>query len=369
MGRLLGADRLLSRNIQELSTGELRKVLVARALVGSPRVLVCDEICDGLDRVARTDLLNALDRVARNGTQLLYATHRREELLPVLTHQLVLDQGRVAQCRRLPRPIGSPNQGLLACGPNPLRVEPHRTAGAEGRRVLVRLERADVFLGRRRALRDIGLEICRGQHWAVLGPNGSGKSTLLKLIAGDLHPARGGRTQHFGLRQGAALWELKQKIGFVSPELQSQCREPMSGADAIASGFGSWIALRREITRSQRQKVQSVMDLFHLRALSDKNVLRMSYGELRQILLARAVVQDPALLLCDEPFDGLDAAARAQMTRALETVAERGTSLVVVTHHPAELPRCTTHVAELEEGRIVFQETTAAFAARMDLRF
>jgi iron complex transport system ATP-binding protein len=95
----------------------------------------------------------------------------------------------------------------------------------------------------------------------------------------------------------------------------------------------------------------------HLRALAARDTRRMSYGEFRQILLARALVHQPEMLLCDEPFDGLDASARADYMRTLEWAARGGTVLVVVTHHAHDLPPCTTHIAELKDGRIVFQGT------------
>src|SRR6185295_15515082 len=97
VAKLMGAEHLLGRNVQELSTGELRRVLIARALAGGPRVLVCDEVCDGLDAAARTHLLRTLDRIARRGTQLLYTTHRAEEFIPAITHLLRLENGRIAE--------------------------------------------------------------------------------------------------------------------------------------------------------------------------------------------------------------------------------------------------------------------------------
>jgi len=357
----IGIERLLKRNVQELSTGELRKILIARALAGSPHALVCDEVCDGLDAVSRAGLLETLERVAREGTQLLYTTHRAEEVIPAITHRLVLDRGRILESGKLTHPPRSTNN---PSAPRPRTIAPKhppRLSPATDFKSLVRIERADVFLGEKQVLRDIHLEIRRGQHWAILGPNGSGKSTLLKLILGDLHPALGGRVQRFAFSPKNTLWQVKRKIGYISPELQVNYREPITGAEAIASGYFSSIGLVMKVTRSQHKRIDRLVRVLHLQELARKNVLQMSYGEVRRILLARALVHEPGLLICDEPFDGLDATARLEISQILERIARNGTALVIVTHHAADLPACTTHVAELHAGRIVFQGATEAY--------
>jgi molybdate transport system ATP-binding protein len=373
--RLLGIGALRRRYAEELSTGELRKILIARALVGAPRVLICDEICDGLDATARAGLLRLLERVARNGTQLLYATHRAEEIVPSITHRLILQCGRIvgrsgeasrqvtAAGQQVRKPAGR-NSPLPAFRLSRLRpfpaLHPKQRNGrfrSKPRRALIRIEGASVFLGRKRVLREIHLEISAGQHWAIVGPNGAGKSTLLKLMFGDVHPAMGGRVERFDFTPANTIWEVKQRVGHVSPELQANYREALTGAEVIASGFFSSVGLMRRPSRQQMQKAWALASRLRLRVVATKDTRRMSYGEFRQILLARALVHRPEMLLCDEPFDGLDGSARAAYARTLERAAEGGTTLVVVTHHPDDLPPCITHAAELKDGRLVFQGT------------
>lgn len=358
---LMGAEHLLGRDAQELSTGELRRVLIARALAGGPRVLVCDEICDGLDAAARGALLGTLDGVARNGTQLLFTTHRSEELVPAITHRLVLEKGLIVECgrrkaapsfNRPPHPLALPlggGKGGAARGEGEFR---RRAAPSP---LLIRLSKADVFLGPRRVLRDVSWEMRAGEHWAVLGGNGAGKSTFLKLVCGDLHPAWGGRVQRFEFTSRNTIWEVKRRIGWVSPELQASYREEVTGADVIGSGFASSIGRTRRLTARQRRRVDELARLLHIVPLTAKSAVRTSYGEFRKLLLARALVHEPRLLVFDEPFDGLDGPSRAGMAAVLERVAAIGTSLLLVTHHKEELPACTTHVLRLAAGRIDFQ--------------
>ncbi len=233
-----------------------------------------------------------------------------------------------------------------------------------GSRTLVQIERADVFLGERRVLREVNLAIQSGEHWAVLGPNGAGKSTLLKLIVGDLHPAWGGRVRRFEFTPQNTIWEVKRRIGIVSPELQSNYRDDVTGLEAIASGFTSSIGVMLRPTRGQFAEAARLAGRLGLRKLARKSVLAMSYGELRRILIARALVHRPDLLICDEPFDGLDAAGRAQTSALLEAVAASGTTLVLVTHHAEDLPACLTHVIELNAGRVVYQGEVERRATR-----
>ncbi len=395
--RWMGSEKLLSRNAQELSTGELRRLLIARALAGAPRVLACDEICDGLDAAARAGLLERLEHVARHGTQLLFTTHRDEEWVSAITHRLVLENGRIVECGKLKSSLRRRVEQLPCTGPSSIESRAHRHAGGNflnhnhnlnltlnplrkpslsaileseskikikikskskkkvSSRLLIRVRNADVFLGSRCVLRNVNWEIRSGEHWAVLGPNGAGKSTFLKLVLGDLQPAWGGRVKRFGFTAHDTIWAVKRHIGCVSPELQAAYRADATGADVIGSGFFSSIGRTRKLNAPRRRRVDEIARWLGIRPLLSATVSRASYGEVRKLLLARALVHEPELLLCDEPFDGLDSASRRGMAAALAQVAGNGTSLLVVTHHAEDLPACTTHVARITAGRIAFQ--------------
>jgi len=337
---LLGIQSLLRRDVQQLSTGELRKVLIARALVGSPAVLILDEVCDGLDVRSRQTLFATIERIAQSGTQVLYATHRRDELVPSITNVLELENGRIVR------------QGVALEKPMPVSAKARRIArvGTAGGRVLVEIKNADVYLGRKRVLRNMNWKLRENEHWAVVGRNGAGKSTFLKLIAGDVHPAVGGIVRRWDFTPANTLWDVRRRIGFMSPELQANYRDTVTAEDAIASGFFSSVGLLDKPTPTQRRKVRALMKKFSVAHLSAKRVGEMSYGEFRKVLLLRALVHDPELLLCDEPFDGLDERSRLAFRDTLEAVARRGTQLVVVTHHVNELPACITNKLRLNHS-------------------
>jgi molybdate transport system ATP-binding protein len=363
LARRLGVEDLLRRNAQELSTGELRKLLIARALAGEPRVLICDELCDGLDSRSRTQLLAMLEQAARGGTQLLYTTHRCEELIPAITHTLVLERGRVVKQGRVLKRDGATVRGGTRAR-KPVPAIPRESSAH-----LIHIRDANVFLNRKKVLRSVNWEMRAAQNWVVFGPNGAGKTTLLKLIFGDVQPAMGGLVRRFDLTAKNSVWDLKRRIGCVSPDLQANYSADVTGADVIASGFFSSVGLMDKVTRTQRDRVRKLMLAFGAVGLGDKRALRMSYGEFRRVLLLRALVNEPKILICDEPFDGLDADAKAQFALTLERVSRNGTRLIVVTHHLDDLPRCLTHGLLLEGGRVVCQGSLEAVRTHPRVRW
>jgi molybdate transport system ATP-binding protein len=361
LARRVGVAGLLHRDAQELSTGELRRVLIARALAGKPRVLVCDEICDGLDAPARAALLAMLDRLARCGTQLLITTHRPDEVIASITHWLRLEKGRVigqSDSPPLPPfdvpPLGGPRSDASDLGgrrPAAAGTPNGRARKMKGRR-FIHIRNAAVFLGERPVLRDLNWEMREGENWAVVGPNGAGKSTFLRLVVGDLQPAWGGEVKRFEFTSRNTIWEIKRRFGFVSPELQANYREDITGAEVVGSGFFSSVGKTRRLVPNQRARVDALVRQLGLEALANRNARQLSYGEFRKLLLARALVHRPRILVLDEPFDGLDAGSRSVLKGLLERIAAGGTSLLVVTHHQADLPACTSHVACLKNGRL-----------------
>lgn len=217
---------------------------------------------------------------------------------------------------------------------------------------LIRIERASVFLDRRKVLREISWQLRRGQHWAVLGGNGAGKTTFLKLVASELYPAVGARVERFGLTARNTIWDLRRRIGCVSPLLQTHYRERLTAEQVVVSGFFSSVGLMDEAAPDQLRRARRLFAEFRLGSLRAKPMDQLSFGELRKVLTLRALVHDPELLIFDEPFDGLDPASRRDFARALERVASRGTQLLIVTHHLDDLPRCVTHGLFLDRGRV-----------------
>ncbi|HWN96397.1 MAG TPA: ATP-binding cassette domain-containing protein [Methylomirabilota bacterium] len=345
LAQQFGIASLLDRDVQTLSTGELRKILVARAVVGAPKLLLLDEVCDGLDAKFRRELLAMFEAIARHGTQIIYTTHRADEALSMITHEMQFVDGRIVRQGASPRADSvARTKGRKASA----RYSPH-VEGAP----LIKIENANVFLDGTQVLHRIHWQLRRGEHWVVLGSNGAGKTTFLKLIASDLYPAFGARLSRFEFTAENTIWDLRRRLGCVSPLLQAHYRERLTAEQVVVSGFFSSVGLMEKPSTAQRIKARDLLKEFGLAHLASKNMLALSFGELRKILTLRALVHDPELLILDEPFDGLDTESKADLAAALEQVAGRGTQLLIVTHHLDDLPHCMSHGLFLDGGRIV----------------
>lgn len=340
---------LLGRDMQTLSTGELRKVLIARALVGHPKILLLDEVCDGLDAAFRREMLAFIDNIARHGTQIIYTTHRADESLPSITHEATFERGELVFADKRPA-VTVPLAFRRRDQPSKKRLS---YDDASDGTLLISIEHADVFLSRNKVLSDISWQLRSGENWAVLGGNGAGKTTFLRLVASELYPAIGARVSRFGLTPDDTIWDLRRRIGVVSPLLQTHYREMLTAKQVIVSGFFSSVGLMDEVTSTQRRRVRELLKQFDLAHLSRKPMEQLSFGELRKILTLRALVHRPQLLIFDEPFDGLDSASRREFAEALDKIAADGTQLLVVTHHLDDLPACVNRGLFLARGRIV----------------
>jgi molybdate transport system ATP-binding protein len=355
-----GIDDLADVPFDKLSQGQLRKVLIARALAGEPDVLILDEVGVGLDAHSRHALLDMVQRVADAGTQILMTTHRRDELIPAISHVMELKGGHITSIRRLTH-----DDGQLA-GVNRhaswVALDPKSKIANKKSNFpfLISIVNANVALdeGTKVVLHDVNWRMNEGEHWMIIGDNGVGKSTLLKLVMGDLWPAHGGSIERFNQHDFRNVWEIKRRIGYVSAELQARYHADLTAEQVISTGFNASVGWLQRITKAQQNRVQTMIELFGLQPLAKRSILQMSYGQARKVLTARAMVNEPKLLILDEVFDGLDVHFRAELSAIIESVSKQA-GVILVTHHEADLLPCITHRMVIEKGRIVRQEQRA----------
>jgi molybdate transport system ATP-binding protein len=350
---------LANRGLRFLSTGEIRRVLIAQALMNRPQILILDEPFEGLDSETRTRLALLINRLMNDVTPVLLVTHRLKEILPNITHVLgvragcILFQGprpQVLTTRRIER-LYRPRRGRGA-PPMPARVGPSAGASAASddvifmRNVTVRYDRVTV-------LEDFNWRVARGENWAVCGPNGCGKSTLLSLVTGDHPQAYANDLQLFGKSRGSgeSIWEIKRRIGMMSSEFQIRYRRSIAALDVVMTGFFDSVGLFSHGTAEQRRRALQAMMILGVDALARRRFDRLSTGEQRMVLLARALVKKPTLLVLDEPCQGLD---RSNRRLILDTVDFLGRdprrTLLMVTHHADEIPACMTHMLTFKKS-------------------
>lgn len=359
-----GLAPLLQRRVLQLSNGETQKLLLARAVLRSPRLLVLDDPFAGLDRSAREELRGALDELGRGGMQLVIATPRPEDLpgcvdrvLLVRDHRVVGERSRSELGRvawdDAPAGARRPGRGAAAKRRRGAKPAPRRA----GRHApLIDLDDVTVRYGATTILDRVRFRLRRGEHWALSGPNGAGKSTLLSLLLGDNPQAYANRVRLFGRQRGTgeSIWDLKARIGAVSPELHAHYPAETRVLDAVCSGIFGSVGLYRECTPEQRARARAWLSRFGVPAEEARSLGELSFGLQRLALVARALVAEPELLVLDEPCQGLDAAGRRRVIEAVDAAAEASpVGILFVTHRADEIPRCITHTLELERGRVV----------------
>lgn len=345
----VGLAGLAKRRFLTLSQGQRRRVLLARALVRRPDVLLLDEVLNGLDAPSRRAFLGALRRVARTGTAWMLATHRASDRPVGITHLARLDKGRLATSE-----VVLAARRVATTSARPRRRERTRTdsTGAVGRGApLIAIEGASVYREQRLVVERLDWQILKGEHWCVTGANGTGKSTLMLLLYGDLWPALGGRVARAGCPPGVAIEDWKHGTGLVSPELQaSYAATGCTLEEIVVSGLHSSIGLNEWPLPAELALARRWLGRVGLAGLGERRARQVSYGQLRLALLARALVRPRRLLLLDEPYDGLDARSRAIMSRAVEAAVKGGAQVVLATHHDEDVPTFVRHRLELRSG-------------------
>lgn len=364
---LLRLGSLLDRRLLALSNGEMQRVQLARALAQAVQLLILDEPFEGLDAASRQSFYRVLSHLAQKAVlPVLLLTARPQDLPRHVNRLLWLDRCRVAAAGPRPRILALPGFPQPSA-PLHARARREPTAGPArpGLRrvprrgpVLVALRNVTVRYGDQTVLREVNWEIRQGEGWGLVGPNGSGKTTLLSLMAGDHPQAYSNQVRVFGrLRgEGESIWELKRRIGWLSPDLQLHLNPDLSCLELVAAGFHDTLALYEPATGSQRARARQWLERLGLGKAAHQPVGALSPGQQRLVLLARALVKDPRLLLLDEPCQRLDAVHRQELLNTLESVIRKNrVTTVLVTHRSDELVPSIRHILHLIPGRAPVQ--------------
>ena len=355
----LRIEPLLEKSLRALSTGEMRRVQLARVLISAPEILILDEPFDGLDPSTRRDLTHLINDLMDDSRTVILVTHRQREILPNITHVLGVKNGEVVfQGGR--KDILTPSRveplyncefsTFLALPPQTEQATPTTRAPDE---VLVKLKNVTVGYGDTIILDNVNWTMKFSENWAILGPNGSGKTTLLNVISGDNPQAYANEVYLFGRRRGSgeSIWDIKERVGIISSEFQIRYRKPITAFETVLSGYFDSVGLYRNATSMQKDTAERWMEILGIADLVDRTFNRLSHGQQRMVLLARSVVKMPMVLILDEPYQGLDRANRQRILDAIDVIGNRsGTHIIYVTHYPDEIPVCMTHMLRFEKA-------------------
>lgn len=342
----LRIDHILERGIRFISTGESRKTLLARALLAKPTALIIDNPLEGLDAQAQTDIRRLLDELVASPTPVLLLTKSARDIPEGIDEVQIMSRGQIvehcsveqARQRFAPRPHFSRPLPLSALPPWP-STEP-----------LFELSDVQVNFRGTAVLSDINWRFMAHHHCWISGPNGAGKSTLLGLLCGDNDKAYGQRVKLFGKARGSgeSLWDIKAQFGLLNTSMQLNQLKRVKAEDVIASGFFDSIGLYDQPSPGQQQCLRQWLAALDLTAVAQQRFERLSFGQQRMILLARAMVKSPRILILDEPCIGLDEEQKARLLGALDHIAENSqTRLLFVSHRDDEIPACINQHLQL----------------------
>ena len=353
---------LLDKYIILLSSGELRKFQLTKTLLSGPRMLIMDNPFIGLDAQTRGQLADLLRVLIREtDLQVVLVLSKTDDIPDFITHVVPVENLDVLP--KMPRDVYQARQ----CRPaTPLLDEEKRqrilnlpergnlmdTTDPEG--CMLKFNKVSIRYGQRTILKDLDWTVKQNEKWALSGENGAGKSTLLSLVCADNPQSYACDIELFGRKRGTgeSIWEIKRHIGYVSPEMHRAYLKDLPAIDIVASGLNDSVGLYVRPKPDQKAICEWWMDIFGIARLKDRTFLKMSSGEQRLCLLARAFVKDPELLILDEPLHGLDDYNR-QLTREVISAfcQRRNKTLVMVTHYAEELPEVITDSLYLKKNK------------------
>ena len=351
---LFHLEGLLDKYIILLSSGELRKYKLASSLFTNPRVLILDNPFIGLDQETRDQLKDLMAMLAHEqGLQIILVLAKTDEIPSFITHIVEVKDLRVMPKIGLKVEGGGWRENTPTADstiqanlppPSTLHLQPK---GVE----VIRFNHVTIRYGERTILKDLDWTVRKGEHWSLSGQNGSGKSTLLSLVCADNPQSYACDISLFGHKRGSgeSIWDIKRHIGYVSPEMHRSYKQNIPAIQIVASGLKDSVGLYVKPNEKELNQCRKWLDVFGIGHLAERKFHEMSSGEQRLILVARAFVKEPSLLILDEPLHGLDDVNRKMVKERVDEYCRNPEkTLIYVTHYQEELPHCIDHALFLE---------------------
>lgn len=343
-------EHLLTRKFKHLSTGEIRKALLCRALIGQPDLFILEEPFDGLDHASQQQLLTLLNTLSSQPINLVLILNRFDEI-PLFVNEV----GILVDCELVKmgeRTVILADELIKQIAKTeveyPITLPPsdreRLTLSETIPRIILR--HGYVHYNDKMIINDLNWQVNADENWQIVGPNGAGKSTLLSLITGDHPQGYSNDLTLFGRRRGSGetIWQIKQYIGYVSNQLHLDYRVITSVRNVILSGYFDSIGVYEAVSDKQRNLAEQWLALLSLTAKADQPFHALSWGQQRLVLIVRALVKHPVLLILDEPLQGLDSLNRELVKRWISyLIDQKQTQLLFVSHYVEDAPSCITH--------------------------
>ena len=349
------AEGILDRKLLSLSNGELRRVLLARMWMESPEWVYFNDLFGGLDPEYRAHLAGCVaDLAKRPGLKVVVRLAREDELLPEIPAFVYADKTFTQYVGELPKAAATPKFKKAELKDYEI-VDLRRETKDERREsgnyndgeILFDLKQVNVRFGDTDVLKDLNWTVRKGEHWAVMGENGAGKSTLLGMLTADHPQIYNNDITLLGERPGHGLniWDHKAKLGFFSPEMALQYREDLSLLDVLCTGFTPNLCRAENITWEEKAKAREWLTYLGFEDTSI-SIRKISPIDKRLVLMARAAIRPPKVLLLDEPTQGLKGEYREKLFHLLQLLSTE-TTIIMVSHYEEEWPPCMTHLLRM----------------------
>lgn len=345
------------KRINYLSSGELRKLLIINALLSSPDILVLDNAFIGLDAPSRVELRDALVSLRDRGVHVVLLLSDVSEIPDGTDAVLMLDgcrfRGLITGQDGIRDYVASASIDAVGHDkdfdvslPDALEeIPPHDVAFS--------IKNGHAGYGGRDIFSGLCWEVLRGERWMLTGPNGSGKSLLLSMVCGDNPQAYANDIVIFDRKRGSgeSIWDIKNNIGYVCPEMQLYFRSHLPVRGIVVDGMRPVLERYKPHRPEEDAAADAWLGCLGISELAERDFATLSSSEQKVVLLARAFARQPAMLVLDEPFQGLDSVMKERMRRVIDALVDkRGSSLIFVTHYPEELPSCVTRRMSLADA-------------------
>jgi molybdate transport system ATP-binding protein len=369
---LLDIHSIRWQGIRYLSSGQMRRAMIARALYLQPALLVLDNPLDSIDRYSAERIQLALRQWMSTDNCTLFLCRRRQQVLTGMTHHLLMADLTVlahAPAAQLPIPLASPPSVAFDELPGPCAGRP-RLLLPPGLDTLIELNGVSAAYGESLIFENLHFQMRRHDHVLLEGPNGCGKSTLLGLIDGDNHKAYGQPVTLFGRRRGSgeSVWDIKARFGVVSNDLHNRYVKGWRVLDVVVSGFFDSLGLYDDSGASEASTARQWLQVLGLGHLAREYYHELSFGEQRLVLLARAMVKQPLILVLDEPIVGLDDTHSALLLAMVDRIAATGQTQILFVSHSADDVPARINVRVIFESAQSYLTSESGQQARSQVR-
>ena len=353
--RTLNLDVLYNKQLIKLSNGETKRLMLAAALLKNPAVLLLDTPLTGLDVQTRAAFNSILNEITASGISVIMATSPHE-IPEAITHVAVLDDGDIAQIMLKADFDTDAFKDNEADQIDKQKLSSLLKHDQPAYKAIVKMNHVHIKYADKVILHDVNWQILPGERWALLGPNGAGKSTLLSLINGDNPQAYANNIILFDKKRGTgeSIWDIKSKIGFVSPELHQYFPVDNSCLQVIESGYYDTLGLFRPSQKAKAEVALSWMQALEIEKYARTLLKNIPASAQRLCLLARALIKSPTLLIFDEPCQGMDEHQQMHFKNIVNAICDMSNvTLIYVTHYQREIPDSVTKILRLDKGMVV----------------